>query len=216
MSTMLTNDLRNDLQNLHGYNMFRDGQKESLESILNDKDTLSILPTSTGKSLVYFMTTYYYRKKYPSKFILVCSPLISLMKDQVTNTPSYLRSTMLGSGQLDKSIETQIWENKFDIVYISPERLRSIMSPNIDRFISLVVIDEAHCVSQDGSTYRPSYLDIGQIRKEFLPNVPILALTATTTQKTRYDIIRLLGLQNPNIVHVGMDRPNLHYSFIPR
>jgi ATP-dependent DNA helicase RecQ len=202
-----------DLRRLHGFQSFRDGQQESLRSILDKRDTLSILPTSTGKSLIYFMAANYYRKMYPSKFVVICSPLISLMKDQVSSTPIYLKSTLLGSGQLDKDVENKVWKNYYDIVYISPERLSSMVCPNMNEFISLLVVDEAHCVSQDGSTYRPSYLNIGQIRREFLPNVPILALTATATTKTQRDIISLLKLNQPKIVHVGMDRPNLHYIF---
>lgn len=216
MVTMQHNTLEKDLERFHGFQHFRDGQKESLQSIVSGQDTLSILPTSTGKSLIYFMAAKYYRQKYPTKFTIVCCPLISLMRDQIENTPSYVRSTMLGSGQFDKSTETKIWDNQYDIVYISPERLVRFMCPNIHKFVSLLVVDEAHCVSQDGSTYRPSYLDIGQVRTEYMPNVPILALTATATQQTRKDITCLLALKNARVVHVGMDRPNLRYIFTPR
>ena len=208
--------LEQDLFRLHGFPAFRDGQKESIKHILEKKDTLAILPTSTGKSLIYFMTTLYYRRLYSSKFVIVCSPLISLMKDQVSNTPSYLKSAMLGSGQTDSNVESAIWKNVYDIVYVSPERLRKMVSPKLQEFISLLVVDEAHCVSEDGSTYRPSYLDIGQIRSECLPDVPILALTATATEKTKRDICNLLRLRVPKVVQVGMDRPNLHYTFVPR
>ena len=92
--------LSEELKRYHGFDTFRDGQEETLSSILSDCDTLSILPTSTGKSLIYFMATLFFRRRYPSKFVLVCSPLISLMKDQVMHTPSYLNAIMLGSGQL--------------------------------------------------------------------------------------------------------------------
>jgi ATP-dependent DNA helicase RecQ len=200
------------LQQLHGYSTFRPGQHEALERILREQSTLCILPTATGKSLVYFLAARAFRARYPTKFVCVISPLIALMRDQVQQAPSYIRATFLGTGQTDPQVEEDIWCGAYDVVYISPEKFRHLAGPTLPTHVSLVVVDEAHCLTEDGNTYRPAYLDVGPILRHKLPAVPVLALTATATPAMQKEIIAQLQMSHPCVIQTNMNRPNLRYS----
>ena len=182
-------DLSEMLERLYGYTAYRPGQQRSIQSIIDRKDTLSILPTSTGKSLVYEMASHVFRTRHPDKTVFVVSPLISLMADQVSQCPSHLSSVLLGTAQRDaEDVEGRMWQATYDLVFLSPEKLGSLASRHgaaLSKIMSLLVVDEAHCVSMDGRSFRPSYLDIGDIRSAHLTGIPILALTATASRSPR-------------------------------
>ena len=204
------------LHELHGYSSFRSGQLDALESILCEQSTLCILPTGTGKSLVYYLATHIFRARYPTKFVCVISPLIALMRDQVEQAPSYLRTTFLGTGQDDLQVEEDIWCGVYDLVYISPEKFRQLAGPMLSHHLSLLVVDEAHCLTEDGNSYRPAYLDLGTVLHHYLPTVPVLALTATATPTMQEGIITGLHMSAPSIIQTNMNRPNLRYSIWER
>ena len=196
------------------YSDFRPGQIEAVNCALTGQDALILMPTGGGKSLCY---------QVPSQVLpgitIVVSPLISLMKDQVDNLQlagipaTYINST-LSTREIEKRlqlVETGIAK----LLYIAPERFdASGFTPRIARLnISLLTIDEAHCVSAWGHDFRPSYGKLGRLRSTI--DAPILALTATATPEVRTDIISMLQLRNPTVVARGFDRPNLHWSVIP-
>lgn len=203
------------LQQYYGYQRFRPGQKEIIEALLAGRDVLCVMPTGRGKSVCY---------QIPAKILqgtaLVISPLISLMKDQVaalirTGIPAaYLNST-LNSLQQDKALQN-IAAGKYKVVYVSPERLSM---PEFQQFcssihISMIAVDEAHCVSQWGPNFRYDYLGIHQFT-ENLPGRPVIgAFTATATEKVAEDIIRRLALKEPLSIRTGFDRPNLYFGVI--
>jgi ATP-dependent DNA helicase RecQ len=196
-----------------GYDCFRPGQETLVEAILSGRDCLGVMPTGAGKSICY---------QIPGVVLpgltLVVSPLVSLMGDQVRALldagvrGSYLNSTLTPGQQ--NTVMRRALAGTYDIMYVAPERLSD---PRFVEFASqanipLVAIDEAHCVSQWGQDFRPAYLGIGEFIAA-LPKRPIVAaLTATATEKVREDIVSLLGLQSPETVVTGFDRPNLHFA----
>lgn len=204
------------LQTLHqyfGYSEFREGQNKVIESLVSRKDTLAIMPTGAGKSLAYQIPALLFEG-----ISLVISPLISLMKDQVDALQEYgVPATFINSSLPSKEAWTRIEQAKrgeFKLLYIAPERLESdsfltlLESVNI----SFIAVDEAHCVSQWGHDFRPSYLRVGQFLQN-LPTRPLLgAFTATATEEVKKDILRLLKLQDPQVFVTGFDRPNLTFS----
>lgn len=201
------------LQNVFGYSSFRPGQAEVVQAVLSGRDTLAVMPTGAGKSLCFQVPAIA-----AEGLCLVISPLVALMEDQVgALTDAGARAAFINSS-LSASQQGAILhyakEGQFDLLYVAPERLAD---PRFAEFatstaISIVAIDEAHCVSQWGQDFRPSFLEIAPFVAN-LPKRPVLmALTATATQQVRRDIVRLLGLHDPFAVITGFDRPNLRYS----
>ncbi|KGK85985.1 DNA helicase RecQ [Clostridium sp. HMP27] len=203
------------LKKYYGYSEFRIGQEKSITSILNREDTLAIMPTGAGKSICY---------QIPSLILdgitLVISPLISLMKDQVDSLNDMgIKATYINSSLSNLEVEDRIFRAKngeYKMLYVAPERLESQGFCQVLRNIniSLLAVDEAHCVSQWGHDFRPSYREISRFIKN-MPSKPIIAaFTATATKEVKEDIIRLLDLRNPNEYITGFDRENLYLSVV--
>ena len=201
------------LKRYFGYESFREGQEELIDTLLSKKDVFGIMPTGAGKSLCYQVPALMF-----SGITLVISPLISLMKDQVAALnqagvyAAYLNSS-LTQGQYFKALEFAK-AGKYKIIYVAPERLltESFLGFALQADISFVSVDEVHCVSQWGQDFRPSYLKIVEFIKR-LPKRPVVgAFTATATQAVRDDVMRILQLQNPKVVTTGFDRKNLSFA----
>lgn len=201
------------LKQYFGYDSFREGQEELIDSLLAGQDVFGIMPTGAGKSLCYQIPALMFRG-----ITLVISPLISLMKDQVAALnqagvyAAYLNSS-LTQGQYFKALDFAK-RGKYKIIYVAPERLLtdSFMDFAVHADISFVSVDEVHCVSQWGQDFRPSYLKI----VEFISRLPVRpvvgAFTATATQPVREDVTRILQLHDPHIVTTGFDRNNLYFE----
>jgi ATP-dependent DNA helicase RecQ len=197
------------LKTYFGYDEFRPMQKEIVEGIINNQDTLVIMPTGGGKSLCYQLPAL----KFPG-VTLVISPLISLMKDQVDS----LNANGIGAEFINSSlglseinlVQHKILNGEVKLLYIAPERLFSESFQTFLCFIkiSLIAIDEAHCISEWGHDFRPNYRDLSKVKTLF-PGVPLVALTATATEKVREDIVKQLDLNNPKIFISSFDRDNL-------
>lgn len=196
-----------------GHTLFREGQEQLIDSILARQDSFGIMPTGGGKSVCY---------QIPALLLpgltLVISPLISLMKDQV----SALHDAGISAAYWNSSMDLQEFQwvrdgvraGEYKLLYIAPERLDNdaFLALMQTQEVSLVAVDEAHCVSQWGQDFRPSYLKIADFVAA-LPKRPVVAaFTATATEEVREDIIRCLRLEKPNILVTGFDRPNLHFS----
>ncbi|MBC7427765.1 MAG: DNA helicase RecQ [Bacteriovorax sp.] len=204
------------LKETFGYDNFRFEQYNIINSILDGKDTLAIMPTGGGKSLCYQIPALYLEG-----VTLVISPLISLMQDQVMNLREYgVNSVFLNSSQNyseSQKAKSQILNGVVKIIYVSPE---GILSPNLAGFfdqinVSLIAIDEAHCVSQWGHEFRKDYTRLGELKERF-PNVPVIALTATADAKTRIDITNQLHMKSPETFVSSFDRPNIKYMILER
>lgn len=212
---MMLNKARQILQKFYGYEDFRPGQKKVVESLLNRNDTVAIMPTGAGKSICFQIPALLFEG-----VTLVISPLISLMKDQVDSLRQlgiaavYINSSV-SKAQLYKDLQ-DISAGFYKIIYIAPERLISEYLP--DSFknlnISMVAVDEAHCLSQWGHDFRPSYRNILNFTNSLRIKPIISAFTATATPEVKTDIINLLGLKQPNIFVTGFDRPNLYFSVL--
>lgn len=212
---MMLNKARQILQKFYGYEDFRLGQKKVVESLLNRNDTVAIMPTGAGKSICFQIPALLFEG-----VTLVISPLISLMKDQVDSLRQlgiaavYINSSV-SKAQLYKDLQ-DISAGFYKIIYIAPERLTSEYLP--DSFknlnISMVAVDEAHCLSQWGHDFRPSYRNILNFTNSLRIKPIISAFTATATPEVKTDIINLLGLKQPNIFVTGFDRPNLYFSVL--
>ena len=212
---MMLNKARQILQKFYGYEDFRPGQKKVVESLLNRNDTVAIMPTGAGKSICFQIPALLFEG-----VTLVISPLISLMKDQVDSLRQlgiaavYINSSVR-KAQLYKDLQ-DISAGFYKIIYIAPERLTSEYLP--DSFknlnISMVAVDEAHCLSQWGHDFRPSYRNILNFTNSLRIKPIISAFTATATPEVKTDIINLLGLKQPNVFVTGFDRPNLYFSVL--
>lgn len=201
------------LKQYFGYDTFREGQEQLIDAILSGQDALGIMPTGAGKSLCYQIPALVM-----GGITLVVSPLISLMKDQVTSLnqagihAAYLNSS-LTSNQYFKALGLAK-QGRYPIIYVAPERLltESFLDFALEADIRMVAVDEAHCVSQWGQDFRPSYLKITEFI-ERLPKRPVVsAFTATATAQVRDDIIEILKLQNAKIMTTGFDRSNLFFA----
>ncbi len=213
---MRETDLKNILKDKFGHSEFRFDQLEIIQTILDRKDTLAIMPTGGGKSICFQIPALYC-----NGITLVVSPLISLMHDQVMNLRlNGIDACYLNSAQDQderRAAEDQILSGQAKLVYVSPEGL---LSSNLSLFfrqldISLIAIDEAHCVSQWGHEFRSDYMRLGEL-KEMFPGVPMLALTATADEKTREDIALQLRMTNQKTFVSSFDRPNINYKITER
>lgn len=201
------------LKNYFGYDTFRPGQEEIIEGILSGRDALAIMPTGAGKSVCY---------QVPALMLpgitLVVSPLISLMQDQVkalndVGVHAAFINSALTEGQIRKALSLAV-QGVYKIIYVAPERLESweFLDFATHTEISMVTVDEAHCISQWGQDFRPSYVKIVDFIRKLGRRPVVSAFTATATENVRDDILRTLQLANPNVVVTGFDRENLYYS----
>lgn len=208
------NAMRKTLRDVFGIKRLRPGQQEIIRSVLERRDTLAVMPTGAGKSLCYQLPALHL-----DGWTLVVSPLIALMKDQFDK----LREAGIDAWQINSAIPAAEQRESYDalsgaghgILFVTPEQLAraeliEALRGRTERGIALVVVDEAHCVSQWGHDFRPAFLRIVDAVKA-LGKPPILALTATATPDIRDDIVRALGLREPRIVNTGVYRDNLHY-----
>ncbi|MCU5068617.1 DNA helicase RecQ [Bacillus pacificus] len=203
------------LASYFGYSSFRRGQDETIKNVLDGKDTVCIMPTGGGKSICYQIPALVFEGT-----TLVISPLISLMKDQVDTlvqngiSATYINSS-ISSTEANQRIQLAK-QGHYKLLYVAPERLDSIefVDQLIDMKIPMIAIDEAHCISQWGHDFRPSYLHIHRIL-DYLPEKPlVLALTATATPQVRDDICNTLGINQENTIMTTFERENLSFSVI--
>lgn len=201
------------LKTYFGYDTFREGQEKIVEAILTNRDVLAIMPTGAGKSICY---------QIPALILpgitLVISPLISLMQDQIKAlNDAGIHAAFINSSLTENQISKALYlaaSGRYKIIYVAPERLENYefleFARNVE--ISMVTVDEAHCISQWGQDFRPSYLKIVEFIKN-LPKRPIVsAFTATATEEVKNDILCTLSLADPEVVITGFDRKNLYYS----
>lgn len=207
-------DARQILLKYWGYHSFRPLQEEIIESVLEGKDTLALLPTGGGKSICFQVPA-----MMTEGLCVVVTPLIALMKDQVEKlTQKGIKASAIYSGMHPEEISTAIDNCMFGntkFLYLSPERLESdLIRTNITEMnVSLLAVDEAHCISQWGYDFRPTYLNIAAIR-EFIPDVPALALTASATGEVMEDIQNRLRFRKKNHFRLSFERKNISYLVI--
>jgi len=205
-------DLLSILNRYWGYEAFRPQQEEIIQSVLEGKDTLALLPTGGGKSICYQVPALV-----QEGICLVVSPLIALMKDQVENLKSRgIGALMIYSGMTRNDVLRTLEnarQDYFKFLYVSPERLETSLFkeylPALN--VNLIAVDEAHCISQWGYDFRPSYLKIAALREE-LSNVPVLAVTASATEAVQQDICAKLHFKNKRIFRQSFERKNLSYA----
>ena len=204
--------LHSTLEKFWGYKEFRTGQEKIIHSIMSGCDTLALMPTGGGKSLTYQVPTLA-----QEGLCIIITPLIALMKDQVDRLkrlgiPAVAIHSGLSFKQIDIALDNCVYGDvKF--LYVAPERLATeAFRLRVQRMnVSLLAVDEAHCISQWGYDFRPSYLRIAEIRK-LIPDTPVLALTASATDLVAKDIMSHLGFEKPNIIRSSFARPNLSYA----
>ena len=199
-----------------GFDQFLPLQEDIISKVLAKHDSLVLMPTGGGKSLCYQLPAIQFRG-----LTLVVSPLIALMKDQVdglkaNGVPAGLLNSTLSPDE-SAEVQDQARRGELKMLYVAPERLTL---PGFQRFlrsleISLIAIDEAHCISEWGHDFRPDYRNLKALREEF-PKVPVIALTATATTQVREDIVAQLGLNKPDIFISSFNRPNLTYTIQPK
>jgi ATP-dependent DNA helicase, RecQ family len=201
------------LKKYFGHDEFREGQAEIINSIICGRDSLAIMPTGAGKSVCYQIPALMF-----DGITIVISPLISLMKDQVgsiqqSGIPAAFINSSLSHYEYNETLQDAV-DNKFKIIYVAPERLSTesfIRFANIAK-ISMIAVDEAHCVSQWGQDFRPSYIKITDFIEKLSYRPVISAFTATATTEVRDDIISILKLVNPFLITTGFDRRNLYFE----
>lgn len=207
----VTEKIKEILEKNWGYSGFRTLQEEIILSVLQGKDTLALMPTGGGKSITFQVPALALEG-----ICLVITPLISLMKDQTENLRKRdIKAISVHSGmtrdEIDVALNNCIYGD-YKFLYVSPERLATeIFKARVEKMnVNLIAVDEAHCISQWGYDFRPSYLKIAQLR-ELLPGVPVLALTATATAKVCNDIMNKLLFEKPNLFSMSFERKNLAY-----
>jgi len=204
------------LKQYFGHDSFRPLQREIMEQTLAGRDVLAILPTGAGKSLCFQLPALA-----RDGLTLVVSPLIALMKDQVDSlTASGVPATLLNSsiqGAEAQRRRAALAQGEYKLLYAAPERVMSEgFIQDLQRWnVTLIAVDEAHCISQWGHDFRPEYRQLAQLR-EHLPSVPFLALTATATAQVRGDIAQQLRLHQPEVFLASFNRPNLNYTILPK
>ena len=206
-------DARRALEEHFGFSSFRPGQDRVIQAVLEGRDVMAVMPTGAGKSVCYEVPACLFEG-----LTIVVSPLISLMADQVRALKeagirgSYYNSTL--KPRVRPEVLRRALAGWYDVMYVAPERLED---PAFREFaaqarIPLVAVDEAHCVSQWGQDFRPAYQSIAAFVDSLPARPPVMALTATATQRVRTDIAQLLALRNPVVEMSGFDRPNLHFA----
>ena len=206
-------DARAALKRHLGYDDFRAGQRDVIRSVVSGRDTLVLMPTGGGKSLCFQIPAMLFRGP-----TLVISPLISLMKDQVDNAcrvgiPATFVNSTLTQAEVRERMQG-VQNGRFKLLYFAPERaenprfVEALKAMNV----SMLAVDEAHCLSQWGYEFRPSYLKLGALRETL--GCRILALTATATPEVRRDIVTHLRMRKPNVLASGFDRPNLKWHVL--
>ncbi len=205
-----------ELLKIHfGYDSFRPGQERAIENILHHKNTVVVLPTGGGKSLIYQLPALILEG-----ITIVVSPLIALMKDQVDSLervgiPSTFINSSISPAEVEKRL-AQIRSGYYKIIYIAPERFyNQVFLTELKTLkVSLFAIDEAHCISQWGHDFRPSYMRLKDAIK-FVGSPVVVALTATATPEVRDDIVKQLALKESDLVITGFARPNLQFAVMP-
>lgn len=205
--------IEQELKKYFGYDSFRGGQRTLISDILAGRDVLGIMPTGAGKSICFQLPALL-----QEGITLVVSPLISLMKDQVgALIQSGVAAAYINSTLSPRQMETALYNaqcGKYKLIYVAPERL---LAPDFLAFaqctpIAMLTVDEAHCISQWGQDFRPSYAQIPQFIAQLKTRPVVSAFTATATARVREDIVALLSLQDPTVLVTGFDRQNLYFE----
>src|SRR6188474_2314394 len=213
-------DLHKALQEHFGFNKFKGTQEKAIESLLAGHDTFVIMPTGGGKSLCYQLPAVI-----SEGVAIIVSPLIALMKNQVDLVRGYrsndevahfLNSTL--NKKEIKEVHDDLQSGKTKMLYVAPETLTK--QENLEFFsdlkVSFFAVDEAHCISEWGHDFRPEYRRLREIMDLVKPEAPVIALTATATPKVQSDIVKNLGLRQPNIFISSFNQPNLAYEILPK
>ncbi|MGN6603116.1 MAG: DNA helicase RecQ [Ginsengibacter sp.] len=219
-TTFTSNYLTEQLQKNFGFNSFKEPQEEVIKSLLSGRDTFVIMPTGGGKSLCYQLPAII-----SDGCAIVVSPLIALMKNQVdlvrgyssTDNIAHFLNSSLNKGQ-QKAVKDDLLSGHTKLLYVAPETLTK--EENVEFFkdlkISFFAVDEAHCISEWGHDFRPEYRRLREIMDHIDESRPVIALTATATPKVQSDIIKNLGLRDPNVFISSFNRSNLYYEVVPK